>query len=503
MPTRRRGDAVASRAAVPLLISLSAAAPAALAQTDGRFLSVSPSLSIRQVFTDNADLSPTDRRSQTQTQVLPGVSVRTGQGGRVKLSLDYALTSPIEIGGSRSDTRIQQSLAAAMNAEVVERHAFIEARAAISQQSLSAFGVNAPDGFISANRNSTEVRSFAVSPVLRGNLAGEVDLEARANWTTSSSVSAQGADSTSHGWSVRASGGRGPLNWSVSHDVSGGDFGSGSRSTSTGRTLLSLGYRPDFDWRLTGRVGRESSDVQAADSRSSTTYGIGVEWVPTPRTTVNLQLDERYFGQSRSLSFQHRLRRTVFRISESRDVSNGNAFFSPLGTPEYERLMRELAPIIPDPVLRDQRVRELLGLGGGFITRAATLQERRDASMFWSGIRTSMSLSIYRSTSRRLDTTSTAPDDLFGGARVRQSGESVSGSYQLSPTTSLSLSLNQTASNEIGGSRSTDQRTVQIGMSSTVARNTGLSMSLRHVNFDSPTRPYTENGGSVSLNMTF
>lgn len=475
------------------------------AQTDGRLLTVSATVSLQQLFTDNAELSSTNRQSRTQTQlkVLPALRIGTHGQGRVRLSMDYSLNAPIEVGSSGSDNRIQQSLAATMTADVVERNLVVDARAAISQQSLSAFGTNAPPGFVTANGNSTEVRSFLISPVARGSLGGVVDLEARANWSSSSAVSAQASDSTSHGWSARASGRTGLLGWSLSHDVSGGDFGAGTRSTSTGRTTLALNYTLDYDWRLSARAGRESSDVTSANTRSSTTYGLGVDWTPGPRTSVGAQFDERYFGQSRSLSFQHRFRRAVLRLSDSRDVSNGNLFLSPFGQAEYERLMRELALLIPDPLQRDFRVRELLGQGGGFLTRAVSLQNRRDASLFWSGIRLSLSASLYRSESRRLDTLSSAVDDLSAGARVRQRGESASASYRLTPTSSLSLNYGHSVSSEVGGSRATDQHTVQLGWSTTLARNTGLSVSLRHVNFDSPTRPYTENGGSVSLSMSF
>lgn len=475
----------------------------ASAQRDSRLVSVTPTLSVQQVFTDNAQLSSTDRQSQTQTQILPGLRIGTRDGGRIQLSVDYSLNAPITIGGDRGDQRIQQSLAAALHAEVVERHAALDARAAISQQSLSAFGASVPSGFIGANRDSTEVRSVSISPTLRGSISGQVDVSAQATWGHSSAVSSQASDTSSYGWGLSAGGRLGLLGWSLGHNVSGGGFGAGTRSTATSSTSLALNYSYDYDWRFSVRGGRESSNVQSTNSSALATYGVGVDWTPTPRTSISWQTDERYFGRSHSLSLQHRFRRTVFRVSDSRSESAGNLFLSPIGQANYERLMQELALLIPDPVQRDLRVREFLGQAGGFLTRAVSLQSRRDASLFWSGIRTTVSASVFRTESRRLDTQSTAVDDLSGGARVSQRGESFSASYSLTPTTSMSMSWGRTSSSEIAGSRSTDQQTLQVSLSSAVARNAGLSMSLRHVNVDSPTRPYTENGGTVSLSFSF
>ena len=487
---------------VGVSVALLLAATGAAAQDSARApLTVSTSVTLSQTFTDNVAPASGTRDAEAITTVSPSLQVAS-QAGRLRGSLSY---SPQFLAYARDSSRndVRHALNAAFQGEVVEQHLFVDMSARISQQTLSAYGLQTPD-LTSINANRTEVRSASIAPSLRGRVAGLVDVEARLSAGTSQSSAAGAVDQTSRGASLRASGGRGLLGWSVSHDRSVSDFDQG-RETTRDTTLLSVSYKPDVDWRLTARAGRESTDVLSAQSQSNTTWGAGVEWLPSPRTTVSLQADHRYFGRSYTATAQHRMARTLWRLSSTRSSSDslGVGTAGSAAAAAYDALFLELAAIEPDPVRRDLLVRSLLADQGGFLTRAVTLQRRHEASMMWNGLRGSFSARAFSGDTSRLDRVSGAQDDLSGAGSVRQRGWGLNASYRLSPRASASLGYTRTTTADAGNQPGNDQQSASFTLSQQLAERATLSLTLRHTAFDSVLRPYDENAAVLLLSLRF
>ena len=91
------------------------------------------------------------------------------------------------------------------------------------------------------------------------------------------------------------------------------------------------------------------------------TYGAGAVWTPSPRTSLTANFDERSFGRTHNLSFEHRTALTTWRISDSRSVStvNGENGAGSRGT-AYNLLFAQFASIEPDPVKRTDLVNSAL-----------------------------------------------------------------------------------------------------------------------------------------------
>ena len=484
----------------PMGIAVAMFVGAVTASAQAQGVTVVPTFSVSETITDNRDLRSADKQSEAITRISPGVRM-SSRSGRVQGTLDYSLNALVY---ARDSTRndVQHALAAGVSAEAIEKHAFIDARAAISQQSISAFGVQTPTA-TTINANRTEVRSLSVSPSLRGTLGDLADLEARATWGTTTNGSTRAADSTNTSISVRASGQRGPLGWSADVSESTSDF-DGGRKTKQGRVGMSLNYRLDVDLRASLRAGRESNDVISTQQQKTNSWGAGLDWTPTARTQISLQRDRRFFGNGHSFSVQHRLQRSVWHFSDSRDISS-NGVGNP-GTAvleNYDQLFAQYATSIPDPIQRELFVRGLLASRQGFLTNAVTVQRRQQASVSLQGLRTNVSLTAYATESRRLDGASTAVDDLSLGSVLRQRGSSFTVGYQLTPSSNVNFGYNRSATGGSSTQAGTSQQSYTMSLSSQVSSRTSLSLNLRHVVFDSTVQPYTENGATASLSVRF
>ena len=532
---RTRTASVPTVSALGLALGLAFAVRTASAQESGAF-TVTPTFSISEALTDNRNLSATNKQAEATTTISPGVRI-SRRSARVQGSLDYSLNAIVHARDS-SRNNVQNALSAAFNAEVIEQHAFVSASASISQQSISAFGVQTPSNSIT-DSNRTEVRTLSVSPSLRGRLGEFANLEARTTLSTTSNGSAQMASSNSMSTTLRAFGSRGPFGWSADASESSSDFDRG-RKTKQGQSSLNLNYRLDVWWRADFRATRETNDVITSQTQTRHSIGAGFTWTPNPdlsaslratresndaspsgtgdrnsweggldwapleRTRISFNREQRFFGTSQRFSFQHRMARSVWSYSDTRDIST-NATGNP-GTgvvSSYDLLFAQFAVTIPDPIQRDLFVRAVLGIPQGFLTNAVTLRHSQSATVLLQGVRTNISLSAFATDSRRLDSVSTAEDDLSRFGNVRQHGHSITVSYQLAPNTSANFGYNQTATAGSGTQSGNSQRSFTLSASTLLAQRASLSLSLRHVVFDSAAQPYTENGATAAFSIRF
>lgn len=507
----------------------------ALAQ-DGRAFTITPTFSISEILTDNRNLSSTNKEAEATTQISPGIRI-SSRSGRVQGSLDYSLNALLYARDSSRSTT-QNALAASLAANLVDNHASLDVRSSISQQSISAFGVQSSNPGV-FNPNRTEVRTLSVSPSLRGKLGDVADLDARLTWATTSNGSSTIGSSTNTSMALRASGGRGPFGWSADTSGSTSDFDAG-RKTQQRQSSLSLNYRLDVQWRANLRATHETNDVLSNTSQSRNSWSAGLEWTPNPelraglrlirdtngsalsqqasrqtwggdlfwapmeRTQLSFRRDRQFFGTSQSFTFQHRMPRSVFSFSDTRDISTNATGSTGTGVLSgYDQLFAQYAIAVPDPIQRDLFVRALLGNPQGFLTNAASLRHGQTATVLLQGQLTNISLSTFRNDSRRLDAVSTAGDDLSRAGNVRQSGHSVTVSYRLASTTGVNFGYNRSLTAGSGTLPGNSQRSFTLSSSTQLANRASVNLSLRHTSFDSAVQPYTENGATASLSLQF
>ena len=504
------------RASSGLLFS--AAAMGAFAQdTDSqgagpkRSFSVVPRLSVTETFTDNVSLASTGRQAEQITDISPGIVI-SGNSGRVKVFFDYSLHETLYAQNS-SGRRSQNALNSSGTIEAIENWAYLDFGGTISQQAISAFGAQSPSNF-SINSNLTETRSFRLSPYLRGQLSTFADYEARYSLVTNRSASALVSDVTTNDGLVRLTG-RTPsagLGWAADMSRQTTDYRAG-RSTQADvlKGTLTYAVGPQLNFSISG--GREANNYTSVNKQSSLTSGFGVNWIPSETTRLSASRQNRSFGESHSVSFEHRTARTAWRFSDSKDISvtPSASGFGGFGS-TYDLYFSQFASIQPDPVLRAALVNSFLQANGlnpnvsvvsGFLTSAVSLQRRQDLSFALLGVRDTVTFFANRSSGSRLDSVAVANDDLSNSGAVRQNGFSVSYAHRLTPDASLNVLASAQKASDGQGLQSTSTKSVNVTVSTRLTRRATAVLGARRVVFESPTAPYTESAVTGALNVQF
>ena len=474
-------------------------------------LSIVPRVSISETWTDNVRLSTNDRQSELITVISPGIRVSADRG-RLKGYLDYALNARY-FAQNTSGADVQNALTAFGTLEAVENWAFIDLNAGISQQATSALGTP-PAGLTAINGNQNETATVRLSPYLRGKLLSSVDYEARYSLTANRNKASSASDSTSRDGAVRLSGrGSGArLGWSFAAQQQNTSFNT-SRNTESDQITGGLSYAvlPQLNLSISG--GRDSDNFTTADKQSSTSFGYGISWVPSETTSISAARENRRFGESFSVSAAHRTARTAWRFTDSKNIVNPAAQTGlvTLGS-AFGIFFDQFAGAEPDPVKRAALVNSFLQANGidpnssvttSFATSAVSVIRRQDLSFSLLGIRDTVTFTATRSESSRVDTLSSAVDDLSNGAVIRQSGLSVNFSHRLTPNASMSILASVGQSSDSLGLQDTNNRSVNLSFSTKLGPKSTVAVSARHVVFDSNTTPYTESAVTGALNVQF
>jgi uncharacterized protein (PEP-CTERM system associated) len=329
----------------------------------GRGFSITPTLYISETLTNNVLLSSNDRRSDLVSQVTPGIRINS-TGGRFRGFLDYSLTG-IAYARNSYGNEFQNALNSAFSVEAIEKWAFVDVTANISQQVISAYGTRSVDS-TPINGNRTEVRTFSVSPYVTGRLAGLADYEARLSLDATRNSTTETADSNrSLAW-LRVTGdsdGR-RVSWSADASHQAYDYTVGRRTEDDRiRGVLYFPVNPQL--RLSLIAGIESSNMSTLDKETVSTPGAGIDWSPTERTRLSGQYEKRFFGSSHSLIFEHRTPRTAWKLRDVEDIVTnfGQPVAGQAGT-AYNLFFTQFASVQPDPVLRGALVDEFLRVRG-------------------------------------------------------------------------------------------------------------------------------------------
>lgn len=489
----------------------------AYAQEDGaagaakRSVTVAPRVSVTETLTNNVRLDSVGQKSEQITEVSPGIRVSV-DGARLKTYFDYSLSKVI-YAQSSSPSRTQNGLTTFGTLEAIDNWAFLDFSGSISQQAVSVFGLQSLDN-TSINANRAEVSTYRLSPYVRGALGSWASYEARYSRSITSSDSATASDVTSGDATVRISGSSAfrKLGWSADASQQNVDYSAG-RSTESGRVSVGLTYAVTPQLNLSANGGRESNNFTSPDKQSSGTTGIGVNWSPSQTTQFSATRDNRSFGSTHNLRFEHRTPRTAWSFTDSKGVSNtpNQTGIASLGS-VYDLLFNQFASLEPDPIARAQLVNAYLQANGispnaivtsSFLASALSLQRTQNLSFALLGIRDTITFMASRGESSRLDTISTGLDDFDTSALIRQRGFSVNYSHRLTPDYSLGVLASQQTTSGSASGLDTTLRSLNVNVTGKVAKKATASVGARRVISSSSAKPYTETAVTGNLNVQF
>lgn len=475
-----------------------------------RTVSIVPRVSITETLTDNVRLTNTGQQADQITMISPGIHI-SSEGGRFKGYFDYSLRG-IAYAQNSSASQFQNALNTFGTLEAVDNWAYLDFSGSVSQQAISAFGVQSNDD-AAINANRTEVSSYRLSPYVRGRLGDRANYEARYSRAVTSSDAAAGSSVATIDGVVKVSGGTTfrRLGWTADASQQSIDYSSG-RPTEADRLNLGLSYSITPQFSVLANAGREANNYTSLDKQSYGTGGFGVNWSPSERTKLSAFREHRSFGEAHRLSFEHRTARTVWKFTDSKDVSAtpNQTSTASLGS-IYDLLFSQLASIEPNPVSRAQLVNAILQANGispnamvtsNFLTSAVSLQRRQDLSFALLGVRDTVTFLATRIESSRLDTVSMGVDDLTNSSLVRQRGFSVNYSHRLTPDYSLGVLVSQQNTSGELSLQDTTLRLLSFNVAGKVGKQATISVGVRRV-VSSSTAPYAETAVIGSLNVQF
>lgn len=442
---------------------------------------VVPRVVVTETFTDNIRLDRAALKKAEQiTEISSGISV-SRPTGPLKGTLDYAVSGITYAQGSHSD-EVRRALTAAGELEVVDRWLVVDANANIAQQAVSAFGTQSSQNTYSPG-NRAEVVRYRVSPHMQGRV-GELlryALRYSRSGTESDAVGAADVFTSDASLLVEGDHAVGNLGWVVDASHSEMDYSTGRR-TESDHLSLGLSYFLTPQLSVVAKVGREGDNYNTIDKQFDDTSEVGLLWAPSARTQLLASRSTHSYGDSHTLSFSHRSALTELRLSDSRAVTALPGTLAPQGTPTNP--VPAVLPVVSD-----------------YLTAAATLQRRQELALTLLGSRSTVTLAATQSDNRRIDTLSTALDDL-AGSEVRQTGTSASFSHRLALALVLSvLALQQRTT---GRASQSDNwlRELSVSLTSKFGKKGAAGMALRRSSFEG-TSPYDEAVLTLYLTLTF
>lgn len=478
---------------------------------------IKPRIGLSQSWTDNLNLDEHNKDAALITTVSPGISI-VSNSGAVRGTLDYSLNG-ITYLKSTQGSRLQNSLSASGQAEVIPRIFYVDAQASISQQDASAFGLRelptvGTDGGISslANPNRRETGTLSVSPLLRGQIGGFASVDLRGSFSAAEVRGSSLGDGHNTGVTLRlAQLKAGVLSWYalISAQQAGyaGTSSNRSKSVTGGAT-----YQPNNELTVSADVGQESSDYASggSDTQSGFTGGGSVTWTPTPRTVLSGNWQKHRYGDGHGLSFEHRMARSVWRLSDSSSTTLGSAGASSGVRTNYQLYYLLYASQIPDPIQRDQYVRAFLQAVGlspdapsatGFLSSGPSRLRNQLFSFALQGVRTNLTALISRAITSRLGD-NLNQGDLATNSHVEQRSYSLSGSYKLSEISSLALTASRQETSGDPSSPRSNLTSLTANWNGRLNPRLSVQLGTRHSRFEGTTS-YAENAVYANVTQQF
>lgn len=479
-------------------------------------VTVTPSLDTSLTWTDNAGASggaSGGGEADWVFEVSPGISV-SRTSGRLNGGLSARLRNLVYADDTDRNSSYL-SLQGRGSFEAVEDLLFIDFDAGISRNNLSAFSGGASGDRLSSQRSS-ETRTWSIAPRLESDLrfgeaaVGAVEYSSRGISSGSDGLGNQNVETL--GVRLSDPGSRRFLGWGLAYtrtDSDGGTAESSSRSAETLRGTLFANLSPQFRLRAIG--GHESNDYASGRRTSGDIVGAGFDWYPTDRTSITATVEDRLFGRGYNLGLNHRMRRSVWYLSASRDLSSTAQELGPGLTEASGQACLDFVsnpanfPEITDPLDRFQL---LLNCIARLTLRsnAAYVNQSLSAGFSLLGVRNTLSFSVSRADRSLVSNISSllpGTDDFQNTDNVLTTSATVAWSHRLTGTSALDASLTRTNSEGRDSSGLETKRLLaSLGLSRQLGPQTQAGLRYRYQKAEGST-DYTENAVTATLGMRF
>ena len=474
-----------------------------------------PKIMITESYTDNAARLPSaSAKASWVTDASPGIHVEHS-GPRANVYLDYVLHRFFYTDQTQLNNT-QNRLNSRAKIEAIDNWLFLDAQANVSQQNKSAFSTaSAPDGF-GTSTNRVETSTYQVAPSIRGQLSDIATYQLRLNGTESRTNDPALPDTRTIEWvgHIKNAPSSAKLRWSVDgNSLTIRNDVVGKREDS--RVRGSVIYEIDSQLRVSIFGGHEITDYSTSLRTSTSTYGAGMEWSPTPRTRIAAVQERRFFGDGYVFFFSHRTPLTAWQLSSSKDATVlPNQLANTQQGSIYNLISDLLTSAISDPLAKAKAVERRLQdsgipastvLGSGYLTARPFLNQKTEASLALLGVKNTVTFTFAQTKQQVLGSISGGADSFSLSNSIRQQGFNFNWSHKLSAMTSLTLTTTSLRSKALNiANLESKQYSLNMFMSSRIGPRTVASFGVRHVRFKSSMDTgYEENAVLGSLAFSF
>jgi uncharacterized protein (PEP-CTERM system associated) len=449
-------------------------------------------------WSSNPELGTADGRDDVIFNLTPYLAVRA-EGARLRLDGSAALNGVASANGTQPNRLLPE---ADLNArlEAIQRFFFIDAGVRAVQTAENPFGVRPEAG---TSRNTITTAQVRLAPSIESDLgpSSRYRLRSENSWTRDNAPEASlGAQAAGYFGRHSALFERDPipLGWRVEAQRSETRYRDGFHEPLTfDLARLTANYALGVDVTAGIRVGRERTSVLPDGEDTDNIYGIEASWRPSPRTTLTLFDEKRFFGSSWRLGFDHRMPRVAWNLVLSRtlDTSPQALLDLPAGNNVADLLDRLFTSRFPevDSIARARMVQDLIarqGLPSSTVQPTTIYSQRlsivtlRSLSVVITGRRSTLTFAGFRSRTEDLPEALTLLTSTVA-ANNRQYGASAAWSHQLTPAMTISTSGDWTRIRALQAPDRSTQRTVRTQVNLQVAARTQTFAGARYRDLDS------------------
>lgn len=283
---------------------------------------LSRQLSLKGTYSDNIDLSGSEKTSDFFAELTPGF-VLQGKGRRLNLDLAYSLQA-LHYLNTSSEDKVNHRLQANAKSELYQDHLFLDFNLTARQEIKDSL---APSGWDATNtsENLQNTYTYLFAPYFKNRFGRQAELTFRLE-NDGVFYSEDGDDSLGYRANLNLSSGPalGDIHWSLTANNEYVDYQEGPRDRFS-KIVGSLGYQINNRWRVDAFGGYEDNNYDSVDETSGSIWEGLISWTPNDRTKVELGSGYRYFGWTPRLGIDYRRKRSVWTAGFQRDISSARS----------------------------------------------------------------------------------------------------------------------------------------------------------------------------------
>ena len=526
-PLRSRGRPRSRPRLRPLCAALTLAALAGLstAPASQAAWTFTPRLDASETYSDNVALQADSlAQSQWVSMLMPGFTL-ADHGPRLQFDASYGKRFYNYSKGSTDGiSNGDQQLSATAKARLIGELLFIDANASIARQTVSAFGPDTSGQFGNgvANTNSSEVKSYHVSPYLQQHFGSTADLTLRIAHDSVQADNILLGNTATNTVAIDVQSGAAfhVLGWGLdlSRMVQNNNLAQTTSSESANGTLRYL-YSQQLTFSL--GAGYDKFDYQTLGGvTQGKSWSTGLTWTPSTRSSVQASIGKRYFGDNYLLAVNHRSRLSVWRLNYTDAVTTSQQqFVLPASISTATLLDGLFAGQISDPAARAQAVQAYILSTGlppslanniNYFSNSYFLQKQLQASAaFNPGPRTTLIVTLANMQRTGLSTVQTASDLLGPNAsalndNLRQRSATAVLNWRWSARTAVNVAADYstTRSEQLGNNG--NNKALRLALNHRLAQRLTANLELRRVQGAlGGGSHYTENAITATLSKQF